>query len=76
MLSIFGKYLRKLIRNINISDNCTSIGDYAFYKYENITSINFPTNLVTIGQRAFSYCYSLTGAIVFNSSLFTFMLNI
>ena len=41
-----------------INDRVTSIGDYVFYNYSNLISVNFPV-ATTIGRAAFSGCSNL-----------------
>ena len=47
------------ITKIVISENITSIGDYAFYYFENLTEISLPSTLTEIGAHAFDSCTSL-----------------
>lgn len=42
----------------------TSIGDYAFYYYEGLTSVTIGESVTTIGTRAFSFCNGLTSVII------------
>ncbi|PXA02865.1 hypothetical protein DDZ13_14945 [Coraliomargarita sinensis] len=44
----------------SFDENVTAIGDLAFYRCTNLTSIVFPQNLNSIGASAFAYCTSLT----------------
>lgn len=47
----------KSLKNINISDTkITKIGDYAFQDCTNITSVDFPDSLVSIGKKAYMNC--------------------
>ncbi len=43
-----------------IPESTTTIGEYAFYRCENLSSIVMPEGVETIGLYAFSYCYGLT----------------
>ncbi|MBR3993966.1 MAG: leucine-rich repeat domain-containing protein, partial [Clostridia bacterium] len=52
--------IRRSIKEINISDGVTSIGDYAFYYCDFLASIEIPDSVTSIGDYAFSYCRSLT----------------
>ena len=42
----------------------TSIGDYAFYDCDSLTSIEIPNSVTSIGAYAFKYCSSLTSITV------------
>ncbi|MBD5389703.1 leucine-rich repeat domain-containing protein, partial [bacterium] len=46
--------------SVTIPDGVTSIGDYAFYGCEGLTSVTIPEGVTTIGERAFLYCMGLT----------------
>ena len=50
---------RKEIRTVVVNDGVTSIGDLAFYKYDNIVSIDLAASVKNIGLYAFSDCSSL-----------------
>ena len=39
-----------------IPDGVTSIGEYAFYKCDNLTSVSLPQSLTSVGDDAFAYC--------------------
>ena len=49
---------REFIKTVNISENVTSIGNYAFQSCINLTSIEMP-NVVNIGNQAFYECIKL-----------------
>ena len=53
---------KKKIGTLIIGDGVTSIGRYAFYECENLTTVTFPDNdgLTTIGNAAFMFCLRLT----------------
>ncbi len=48
------------IRKVIINQGVTSIGDYAFCEYPNLTSITIPSSIKSIGYYSFAYCISLT----------------
>ena len=50
-----------------IPDSITSIGDNAFYKCTNLTSITIPNSVTSIGDYAFYKCTNLTSIIIPNS---------
>ena len=50
---------RDNIRAIRVEAGVTSIGDLAFYKYENVTSVTIAKSVKSIGEYAFSDCESL-----------------
>ena len=43
-----------------IPNSVVSIGEYAFYDCDGLTSITIPNSVTSIGDYAFRYCYSLT----------------
>ena len=45
----------------------TSIGKYAFYDCDGLTSITIPNSVTSIGDCAFSYCRGLTSITIPNS---------
>ena len=47
-----------------IPDGVTSIGDYAFYNCNNLTSVAIPASVTTIGEDAFWNCNSLTSVTI------------
>lgn len=48
------------IKNVKIADGVTSIGSYAFYTCNSVTSITLPDSVTSIGADAFGNCTSLT----------------
>ena len=54
----------KTATEFTISNNVTSIGDYAFSGCDSLTSIEIPNSLTSIGDWAFSYCDSLTSIVI------------
>jgi len=53
----------KTDRSFIIPNNITRIGDNAFYKCSNLTSVTIPNNVTRIGGGAFASCTSLTSVI-------------
>ena len=49
---------------VTIPDGVTSIGDYAFYKCEDITSVVIPNGVTRIGFNAFNMCGNLTKVVL------------
>lgn len=47
------------IRTVIVREGVTIIGDYAFYGYQNLTSVSLPASLKAIGKYSFSGCSSL-----------------
>ena len=56
LIKVFGNQVNKFI----FGDSVTGIGDYAFYKFKNLTFIEFPNGLTRIGLYAFSQCSNLS----------------
>ena len=50
-----------------IPNSVASIGDYAFYLVNDLTSIDIPNSVTTIGYHAFDYCHRLTSVTIGNS---------
>ena len=63
--------VRGSITTINMPNEMTKIGDYAFYKCTEVTSINMPTSLTAIGEKAFAQDTKLTGELTLPASLTT-----
>ena len=55
---------RSSISAINIGDEVTTIGTYAFYVCSSIESIDIPANVTSIGSNAFYSCNSLETVII------------
>ena len=47
------------ITSVIISDGVTSIGDYAFYEFNDLSSVSIPETVTYIGRRVFCECYNL-----------------
>ena len=50
-----------------VPDSVTTIGDYAFYYCDGLTSVDIPDSVTTIGERAFCYCDRLTSVEISDS---------
>lgn len=55
------------VQKIEIGNDVTSIGDFAFYSCQSLASITIPNSVTNIGQRAFSGCYSTVSITIPNS---------
>ena len=62
----FASLIDRSITTLTADDfaGVTSIGDYAFYYYEGLTSVTIGESVTTIGTRAFSFCNGLTSVII------------
>ena len=54
-------------QNTVIPNSVTTIGDYAFFSCEGLSSINIPNSVTTIGSYAFGNCTGLSNASIPNS---------
>ena len=52
--------------DVTIPDSVTSIGDYAFYYCNNLTSITIPDSVTSIGSSAFERCSNLASITIGN----------
>ncbi len=52
------------IRYIVIQEGVTSVGNYAFWRSENLLNVDIPSSLTYIGQNSFEDCISLQSVIV------------
>ena len=59
---------RNLIKNVEI-ENINSIGDYAFYKCGNLTSIKISDSVRKINSWSFGYCQKLESVIIPNNTV-------
>ena len=63
-------FSRTSITSVSGGENITSIGQSAFYKCTNLTSIgNLLDNITDIPSSAFYYCSALTGTITLNAAI-------
>ncbi len=51
---------------VNIPDSVTSIGNWAFCRCNNLTSVTIPDSVTSIGGSAFENCSNLTNVIIGN----------
>lgn len=56
--------MARLIRSVVISNGATSIGDYAFSGFTDLTSISIPKTVAEIGEGAFEDCAKLQEFII------------
>ena len=54
----------ELVSDVVIPDSVTSIGNYAFYYCDGLTSVTIGNSVTTIGYGAFSYCSDLTSIVI------------
>ena len=54
-------------KNTTIPNSVTSIGDYAFYGCNGLTSITIPNSVTSIGEEAFEGCFGLTDVYCYAS---------
>lgn len=54
----------KLVTDLIIPEDITSIGNYAFYSFDSLTSITIPNCVTAIGDGVFEYCENLTSVII------------
>ena len=58
---------KSYIKYVTLPDGLTSIGYYAFYDCESLTSITIPNSVTSIGHGAFEGCEGLTSITIPNS---------
>ena len=68
---LFSSDGRQYTRTVEIPNNVTSIGDYAFSGCTGLTNITFPDSLTTINTGAFNGCASLTEIDLKNVTTFS-----
>ena len=52
------------VKNIEIQEGVSSIGEYAFNDFTNLKTVNITSNLTSIGLAAFSDCKNLTSITI------------
>lgn len=57
-------YYRSIIKSVTISNDVTTIGDFAFIDCSNLESVKIGNSVTTIGNSAFSGCTSLTSITI------------
>ena len=55
---------RSSIKSLDIKEGVTTIGNFAFNSYSNLTSANIPNSITSIGNFAFSHCSGLTSVTI------------
>ena len=55
---------RSKIKTVNIASGVTTIGDYAFYSCNSLTSVTIGNSVTTIGNSAFYNCGNLTSVTI------------
>ena len=59
-----GSLHKTQVITVEIEDGVTNIGDYAFYRCENLTGVTIPDSMESIGEQAFWRCSSLTNITI------------
>ena len=54
------------VQSLIIEDGVTSIGNYAFYLYENLSSVTIGKSMTTIGNDAFWGCFNISSLRIFD----------
>lgn len=52
------------ITKVLVKDGITTIGDCAFYSYENLSDITLANSIIGLGEYAFSWCSSVTDVTI------------
>lgn len=58
--TLFNSIVDRSVTNIDIPDDVTTIGQYAFFGCSSLTSVSIPDNVTSIGNNAFQSCSLLT----------------
>ena len=58
---------RSRVKSVVIADGVTSIGEYAFFYCESLTSVTIPDSVTSISSSTFASCTSLTSVTIPNS---------
>lgn len=58
---------RSSILSVVINSGAENIGQYAFYRFENLRSVKIPNTVTSIGRYVFNYCRELPAIIIPNS---------
>ena len=53
--------VRHSVKEINMSEGITKIGNYAFYYMPELTDVDIPDSVTALGDYAFAFCSSLDG---------------
>lgn len=53
-----------MLQAVEIGNNVTSIGDYAFQSCSSLANVVIPDSLTSIGDNAFENCYSLSSIVI------------
>ena len=64
--TLFNSIVDRSVTSINIPNNVTSIGNYAFQSCASLTNVTIPSSVTSIGKYAFNGCTSLTSATIGN----------
>ncbi len=60
---------RSQIKNVKIQSGVASVGDYAFFNCNNLTSVTIPNTATAIGERTFGNCVNLSNITIPDSIL-------
>jgi len=62
--TVVAKANRNAVVRLVISEGITSVGDYAFYSYTNLKTVDLPSTLEKTGEKAFYGCTSLSRIVI------------